>query len=54
MASNVKTFNDVEYNPAAPDGIYKYKMNQKRITFRNAKVFVACLQDDLKVNFASI
>ena len=53
MASNVITFNDVEYNPAAPDGIYKYKMNQKSITFRNAKVFVDCLQDDLQVNFAS-
>ena len=54
MSSNAATFIDVKYNPAAPDWIYKYKMNKKSITFRNAKVFVDCLQDDLQENFASM
>ena len=56
MSSVIETFNDIEYHPdhpAAPDGIYKYKLNQKSITFRNAKVFVDCLQKDLQVNFTS-
>ena len=29
-------------------------MNQKSISFRNAKVFVDCLQDDLQVHFTSM
>ena len=40
MSLVIDTFYDIEYHPAAPDGIYNYKMNQKGSTFCKAKIFV--------------
>ena len=54
MSSAIETCNNIKNHPAAPDWIYKCKMNHKSINLRNAKVFVDWLQDDLQVNFASI
>lgn len=47
-------FEDIEYNPAAPNGILKYKVNSKTVVFRNASVLLGCLESDLRVSFSSL
>lgn len=44
-------FDDIEYNVAAPNGLIRYRVNQKSIVFRNPSVFMKCLEEDLRVTF---
>lgn len=46
-------FNDVEYHVAYPNGLIRYKVNQKSIVFRNAPVLMNCLNEDLQITFTS-
>ena len=46
-------FNDIEYHVAYPNGLIRYKVNQKSVVFRNAPVLMNCLNEDLQVTFTS-